>query len=86
MGLKHFVKRTNARFHLKYICPHCSHHKRETRDLKHRGKCYWNQQWKRSKYDDTPTWMGLWNYIRLHILRKPIRVCIHGKYYEGAEV
>jgi len=45
----HYIKKSNAKFHLKYICPHCPLHKRETRDIKHNEKCYWNENWKKGK-------------------------------------
>ncbi len=82
----HYIKKLNANFHLKHICPHCTLHKRKTRDLKHHGKCYWNQNWKRKNFDSIPFWMGFVNFFRLYVLRKPIRICIKNKIYEGAEV
>lgn len=85
-SILHYIKKSNAKFHLKYICPHCPFHKRETRDIKHIGKCYWNHNWKKGKYDSIPFWMGFFNFIRLHILKKPIKICIKNKTYEGAEV
>jgi len=82
----HPFKKGNAKFHLRYICPSCPLHKRSTRDIKHSGKCYWNKQWKKGNYDSPPVWMGLRNYIRLHILKRPIVVCIKGKIFKGAKV
>ncbi|MBT7902516.1 hypothetical protein HN587_01540 [Candidatus Woesearchaeota archaeon] len=82
----HMIKKSNAKFHLKHICPHCEHHKRETRDMLHDGQCYWNETWQKGKYDKLPAWMGLHNFIRLHFLKKPIKLCIGGKICEADDV
>jgi len=79
----HFYRVWNAKFHLKYICPHCPHSKRETRDLKHIGECYWFENWQKLNYDSVPSWMGFKNFIRLHLFKKPIRICLNGKIYTG---
>ena len=79
----HTIKKVYATYHLKHICKHCSYHKRETRDIFHHGKCWWCENWKKGNYDEIPFWMGLKNYIRLYIFRKPIIICFHGKIYEG---
>ncbi len=73
------------KLHLKYICPHCKHNKRETRDLLNEGKCFWNKNWKKGIYDEIPTWMGIINFFRLYIFRKPIKICINGTDYKGKD-
>ncbi len=78
-----FIKKWWVKLHLKYICKHCPYDKRHTRDIKHTGKCWWNEQWEKGKYDEVPMWMGIRNFFRLNIFNKPIRICIHGKVYEG---
>ena len=34
---------------------------------------------------DIPLWMGFSNFFRLHVLKKPIRLCINHKNYEALE-
>jgi len=81
----HSLKKLFAQYHLKHICPQCSYHKRETRDILHDHHCYWNENWKKQNYE-IPMFMGIWNYIRLYVLKKKIKLCIHGRNYKGAEV
>tara|TARA_Y100000034_G_scaffold89158_2_gene107222 strand:+ start:3793 stop:4050 length:258 start_codon:yes stop_codon:yes gene_type:complete len=85
MSIRYKIKKLNAQFHLKHICIHCSHHKQETRDILHDNHCFWNENWKKGKHNIPPL-MGFWNYIRLYILKLPIKICFHGKMYKGAEV
>ncbi len=82
----HLLKKNNARVHLKYICPHCPMHKRETRDVKHKKRCYWRYNWSKGRYDYVPMWMGIKNSIRLYVFRKPIQICIKGKIYKADKI
>jgi len=86
MNLLHPIRKINAEFHLKYICPHCPIHKREIRDIRDKGRCYWNYNWKKGKYHSIPMWMGFRNFIRLHIMKKPIQLCIKDKVYKSDTV
>jgi hypothetical protein len=81
----HALKKLSAEFHLKHICPRCSHHKQQTRDILHNNKCFWKDSWEKGNYD-IPRGMGLRNFIRLYILKRPIRVRIKGKIYEAEKV
>ena len=85
MSLRYLIKKLNAKFHLKYICVNCSTHKKRTRDILHNHKCFWVENWKQEQYE-IPMHMGVLNYIRLYILKMPIKICLRGKTYKGAEV
>lgn len=83
--LEHYFKTFWAEYHLNHICINCSHHKKETRDIMHDGHCWWNENWIKGVYDEIPLWFGTKNWIRLHLLKKPIIMCINHKIYEGKE-
>jgi len=77
------LKKWWAEVHLKYICHKCPYEKKHARDIFHNGTCWWNSEWKKGNYKNLPFWMGVWNFIRLYIFGKVIRICIDGKYYDG---
>tara|TARA_Y100000310_G_C20352000_1_gene654809 strand:+ start:148 stop:414 length:267 start_codon:yes stop_codon:yes gene_type:complete len=77
------IKKWWVQLHLRYICPHCPYEKKHTRDIKHTGKCWWQEEWKKGHYKNVPMWMGFRNYFRLYLLKKTIRICLDGKVYEG---
>jgi ribosomal protein L37AE/L43A len=66
-----FVKKVNARLHLRYRCPTCNFRKRYSRDIFGVGECHWYTEWKKGNYD-VPLNMGLINYLRVLILKHKI--------------
>ena len=66
-----FIKKINAKLHLKYKCPKCNFRKRFSRDIFDTGECHWYAEWKKGNYD-VPMNMGLVNYFRVIFLRYKI--------------
>jgi len=44
-------KKGNAKLHLNYICPQCPMARRAYRDVEGKGRCWWNENWKKGNYD-----------------------------------
>jgi hypothetical protein len=57
-----------AKFHLRFLCDHCSEGTRMLRDLDNTRQCYWKTNWQAGNYD-VPFWMGQKEYRRLKKIR-----------------
>jgi len=44
------IKKANAKFHLKYLCPRCPKEKSKTRDILNEGECFWHKNWRNNNY------------------------------------
>lgn len=48
---KFMSREQGAKWHLKYVCPFCSQHRKKFRDPKKKGNsCLWQQAWKKKKW------------------------------------
>lgn len=65
------LKQNNAKYHLNYICPICSNHRKSFRDIDNSKKCYWETQWKNGNYE-IPKNFGIMNWIKYYLGLKPI--------------
>ena len=81
--MTNIIKEGWIKLHLKYICPHCPYKKKHTRDIKHTGKCWWQEEWKKGHYKNVPLWMGLKNFIRLYLLKKPLEFVLMARFMKG---
>ena len=63
---KFMTKEKNAQWHLKYVCPYCSQHRKKFRDPKRIGNsCLWQEAWKKKKWIFCRDF-GLVNWIRYY--------------------
>jgi hypothetical protein len=56
-------QKLNAKYHLKFICPKCSKHRRKFRDVLHTGNCWWEANWKKEIYN-IPKNFGILNWTK----------------------
>lgn len=81
-----FIKKVNAKLHLKYRCPNCNFRTRYSRDIFGTGECHWYAEWKKGNYN-IPLNMGLINYLRVLILKRNINhKHVYWKYMPISEI
>ena len=62
-------KETNAKFHLKYVCPKCPDFRKKMRDVSGTGKCWWLENWNRKNYN-IPRNYGYRNFVSQYLFLK----------------
>ena len=55
--------KTNAIFHLKFVCPLCPSSRKRHRDVHGNSACWWEYHWERKSYN-IPKHFGIMNWIR----------------------
>lgn len=61
MNAKH-----NAKYHLKYICPHCPQYRRIYRCVNKNENCWWEKNWVGKNYS-IPRHFGIFNWIKTYL-------------------
>lgn len=60
------TKKANAKWHLKFVCPLCSKHRKSFRYGKNKKECMWHDQWKKKNYDFSRTF-GIINWLKYYL-------------------
>ena len=64
---KFMSNKGNAEWHLQYVCPHCSQHRKKFRDPNYKGNyCIWEDVWKKGKIN-FPRDFGPANWLRYYL-------------------
>ena len=64
-----YLKKINAKLHLKYKCVKCPTWKRRSRDIYNHGECYWYANWKKNNYN-------IQSYY-LYLIKKTLSTILH---------
>jgi hypothetical protein len=61
--------KSNAKYHLKYVCPKCPQYRRQLRDVEGKNECWWYTNWSQKKCD-IPRHFGVINWIMQYLFLK----------------